>query len=169
MLRPVLATASAALLCGCAADANDAVEPALELTGRVVDAADIFGAPFESEMTERLAALESETGVQLVVVSTPSLQEQDVAVYTLELANAWGVGSAEKNDGLVLLVAPNEQRVRIEVGQGLVASVRDEEAEQILDEHVLPEFSRGNYETGVSEGVEELISEVTPVPTKEAA
>jgi len=173
---PALLACSAALLSiGCvpetgAPDAqSDGLQPALELTGRVVDAANILSVDYEVQMTNTLAQLETDTGVQLVVVTTPDLEQKDIADYTLELANDWGVGSEEHDDGLVLLVAPNEREVRIEVGFGLEASVKDEEAAAIIREDILPQFRDSNYEAGVANAVDSLIREVTSYEVKDAA
>lgn len=152
------------------AETNEAgPEPALELTGRVVDAADIFSSEFETAMASKLAALEEETGVQFVVATTPDLMDEPIEAYSLNLANAWAIGSAERDDGLLLLVAPNERRLRIEVGYGLEASVRDEEAAAIIRDDITPHFRNSDYESGVAAGVETLIEEVTPNESKEAA
>lgn len=152
-----------------AVEAIEQAAPALELTGRVVDSAEIFSDKFEAELSSELAQLESQTKVQLVVATTPSLHGKAIANYSIDLARNWGLGSAERDDGLLLLVAPNERRVRIEVGYGLEASVRDEEAAEILRENVLPAFENGDYEQGVRAGVNRLIDEVTPYNLKEAA
>jgi len=150
-------------------DAGATGPPAMELTGRVVDEADILSAEFETALTGKLKELEERTLVQLVVATTPDLKGYDIADYSLNLARAWGIGSAECNDGLLLLVAPNERKVRIEVGYGLEASVRDEEAGEIIREAVLPSFRAGDYEAGVDAGVDGLIYEVTPYDLKKAA
>ena len=160
----------ALLLSGCAqANGTDKPPPALELTGRVVDAAEILSPRFEDELTARLAELETNTKVQLVVATTPDLKGYGINDYSFELANAWGIGSKERDDGLMLLVAPNQRRVRIEVGLGLEASVKDEEATEIMREAIIPAFKNNDYETGVSQGVDRLILEVTPAQMKEAA
>jgi len=175
MKRLSSAVPAALLLAGCAVETGApevevfADAPALELTGRVVDAAGIFSPDFETEMKVKLAALEDETGVQLVVATTPDLGGQTIAAYSFDLANGWGIGSAERDDGLLLLVAPNERRVRIEVGLGLEASVRDEEAAVIIREDIIPHFRDSDYESGVAAGVDSLIDEVTPYELKEAA
>ncbi|WP_298467877.1 TPM domain-containing protein [uncultured Erythrobacter sp.] len=173
MFRPFLLTFAALLIVGCAAEAEE-VElppptPALELTGRVVDAADLFDAQYEDGLTRKLGQLEQDTQVQLVVATTPDLKGQTIEQYSLDLANAWGIGSVERDDGLLLLVAPTERRVRIEVGYGLEASVKDEEAAQIIQDDILPHFRKGDFEVGVAEGVDSLIREVTPIELKEAA
>ncbi len=173
MLRFGLTCSAAFLIMGCAGEADEQVAgasiAALELTGRVVDVADIFSAEFEGNLTAKLAQLEADTGVQLVVVSTPDLQGRDVSNYTNDLANAWGVGSGERDDGLVVLVAPNERKVRIEVGLGLEASVEDEEALIIITDDMTPQFQNGDYEAGIDAGVDSLIREVTPIELREAA
>lgn len=171
MLRLVLVGPMALLLASCADGAVSVTDqqPALELTGRVVDAADILSSEFEARLTATLAALEKDTRVQLVVTTTPDLEGEDIASYSYTLANSWGIGSAERNDGLMVLVAPNERKVRIEVGYGLEASVKDEEAAQIIRNDVVPHFQRGDYETGIEASVQSLILEVTPDELKKAA
>jgi uncharacterized protein len=179
MLRFGLTCSAAFLLMGCAAEAEGetaaaqgsayAASAALELTGRVVDAADIFSTEFEENLSVKLAQLETDTGVQLVVVSTPDLGGRDVSNYTNDLANAWGIGSEERDDGLVVLVAPNERKVRIEVGLGLEASIEDEEALIIITDDMTPQFQNGDYEAGIDAGVDSLIREVTPIELREAA
>lgn len=166
-LLPALA---ALLILGCAGEAQQAEAAlALELTGRVVDAAEILAPDFEQRLTARLAKLEQETKVQLVVATTPDLGGQAIEAYALALANNWALGDAERNDGLLLLVAPVERKVRIEVGRGLEASVRDEDAAMIIDEAILPHFRAGDFKRGIDAGVTSLADEVTPVPNKEAA
>ncbi|MEM6476126.1 MAG: TPM domain-containing protein [Pseudomonadota bacterium] len=171
-MRSTLFAFAALLLIGCTAEAEDTVntpEPALELTGRVVDAADVLSPEFEEEMTKRLSRLEEETLVQLVVATTPSLDGKPIAIYAMNLANAWGLGSAERNDGLLVLVAPNDRRVRIAVGLGLEETVTDEEAAVMMNEVILPAFGENDYEAGIRAAVESLADEVTPYELKEAA
>jgi uncharacterized protein len=90
-----------------------------ELTGRVVDNADILTPEAEAALTAKLAALETQTQRQLVVATVPDLQGYDISDYGYQLGRAWGLGDAERNDGALLLVAPNDRKVRIEVGYGL--------------------------------------------------
>lgn len=172
MFRVIPAAFAALLLFGCAEAEETELPPrtpALELTGQVVDAAGLFDAQFEHDLVRKLGQLEEDTSVQFVVATTPDLKGQDIATYSLELANAWGIGSIERDDGLMLLVAPNERRIRIEVGRGLEASVKDEEAGKIIREDILPHFREGDFTTGISAGVDSLIREVTPYELKEAA
>lgn len=173
MFRPFLLTFAALLTIGCAAEAEE-VElppstPALELTGRVVDAANLFDAQYEDDLSRKLVQLEQDTRVQFVVATTPDLKGQTIEDYSLELANAWGLGSVEHDDGLLLLVAPNERQVRIEVGYGLEDAVNNLEAAQIIQRDILPHFRKGDFKSGVAAGVDSLIREVAPVELQEAA
>ena len=172
MLRPFFTALAAVALTGCAAEPQSShaeTIAALHLTGRVVDAADILSPQLEAELDTILERLEKDTKVQLVVATTPDLGGNDINDYSLKLANAWGIGSDERDDGLLLLVAPNERKVRIEVGIGLEASVKDEEAGEIIRNDIIPAFRVGQYEQGVSAGVTSLVNEVTTVEVKEAA
>ena len=172
MLRALVPALAALTLVGCAAKAEEEqtpAAPALQLIGRVVDAAEILSPDCEQRLTARLVRLEKETQVQLVVATTPDLTGRSIEAYALDLANGWRLGDAQRNDGLLLLVAPNERKVRIEVGRGLEASVRDEEAAAIIRNAILPKFRESDFEAGVEAGVEGLAREVTPIPMKEAA
>ena len=169
MIRITSIAFAALLASSCAAEAEPKVEPALELTGRVVDAAGVLSPEFEEQMTMRLTQLEDETLVQLVVATTPTLDGKAINDYSRTLANAWGLGDAKRNDGLLILVAPNERRVRIAVGYAMEKTVTDKEAAIIIEKHILPHFRGGDFETGISKGVDELVQEVTPVEMKEAA
>ena len=169
MHRLTIAIAAAFLAMGCAAEADELPAPALELTGRVVDAANIIGAETEAQLVGELETLESDTGVQLVVATTPSLEGRSIDAYSLDLANAWALGSAERNDGLMVLVAPTERQVRIEVGLGLEESVTDAEAQAIIDEAMSSAFRSGDFDGGIIDGVERLKLEVAPQDLKEAA
>lgn len=171
MVRLVFALSAALALSACAAEAGAPPdEPAaLELTGRVVDAAEILTPAFEARLTDTLADLETDTKVQMIVATTPDLKGEDIADYSLALGNAWGIGDAQRNDGLMLVVAPNERRVRIEVGLGLEDTVTNKEAAQIIEKDILPYFRLGQFEKGVMKGVEGLSREIAPTELKEAA
>jgi uncharacterized protein len=171
VLRLSIVTAAACFTIGCATEAESSASPspALELTGRVVDTAEIISAEVEVQLADRLEFLEKDTGVQLVVATAPSLDGREIDTYSLDLAKAWGIGSAERDDGLLLLVAPNERKVRIEVGLGLEASVNNEEAAKIIYDDIIPHFREGDYEAGITAGVDSLIREVAPGRSRKAA
>lgn len=171
MTRPIptLFVACAALAACNQETKRPEATPELVLAGRIVDEAEVFSPEFEAEMTQKLADLEAEAQVQIVVVSTPDLKGIPISEYSLKLFNNWGVGHAERNDGVGVLIAPNEREARIEVGLGLEAIVTDEEAQGIMNEAIIPHFEKGAYEVGVEEGVDRLILEVTSIAPRKAA
>jgi len=91
------------------------------LTGRIVDAANIIPPAVAGKITPKLASLESKSGIQLVVATVKSLEGDEIEPYANALFRAWGLGEKQKNNGVLLLVAPNEHKVRVEVGYALKA------------------------------------------------
>jgi uncharacterized protein len=132
----------------------------LALTGRVVDAADLLPPADEAALTERLADYERRTGHQLVVVTVPSLEGQTIDAYTLALAKRWGIGRRDFNDGLVVLVAPNERMARIEVGLGLEQRLTNDRAAEIMKSQMIPAFGSGDFPRGIVDGVEAIMATV---------
>src|SRR6266404_7448986 len=96
-----------------------------KLSGRVVDDAGILSGETKADLTQKLAALEAKTSRQLVVVTIPSLQGYEISDYGYQLGRSWGIGQAKLNNGILLLVAPNEHKTRIEVGYGLEPIITD--------------------------------------------
>jgi hypothetical protein len=123
------------------------------LTGRVVDAAQILSPQTEGVLFDRLKALEATSGAQVVVVTIPDLKGRAIEEYGRSLGSAWGVGDAKRNDGVLLIVAPNERRVRIEVGRGLEKTLSNKICENIINETISPEFRKNNYDAGVLGGI----------------
>jgi uncharacterized protein len=149
---------AAFLLAGCGNAEPPKPRPALELTGRVVDKADLLDPATEAMLTARLAKLERETGAQMVIATTPSLESKSIADYSIALANAWGIGSRERNDGLLLLVAPNERQVRIEVGKGLEKVMTDETAYTIIWQKMVPLFRQNKPQTAILSGAGAMLN-----------
>jgi uncharacterized protein len=137
------------------------------LTGRVVDDAHILSGPTVQKLSADLAGLEARTGRQVVVATIPDLQGYDIADYGYQLGRAWGVGRKGQNDGVVFLVAPNERKVRIEVGYGLEPVLTDALSSIILQQKVLPRFRAGQMEQGVVDGTEAIIRQLA-LPDDEA-
>ncbi len=131
----------------------------LALTGRVVDKAELLPADSEAALTAKLASHEQRTRHQIVIVTTPSLQGKPIETYSLCLARHWGIGRKGMDDGVMLLVAPNERKVRIEVGYGLEAALKDEEASQIIQDDILPAFLTGDFAGGIIKGADALMKE----------
>lgn len=137
------------------------------LTGRVVDDANVLSAPTRQSLDAKLEALETKTSRQLVVVTVPSLQGYSVEDYGYQLGRAWGIGEKGKNNGVLLLVAPNERRVRVEVGYGLEGVLTDALSSVLLQERVLPRFRARDIEGGVVAGADALIDQLS-LPDEEA-
>lgn len=145
----------ALLLLVCGGPAVAQTFPAL--SGRVVDAANIIPPAEEAALTERLAALDKARGRQFVVATIPSLEGREIEDYGYRLGRAWGIGSEKLDDGLVLIVAPNERRVRIEVGYGLEGIVTDALSSVIVQTRILPAFREGDMPCGIADGAGALI------------
>lgn len=139
-----------------------------DLSGRVVDNAEIIPADIEAELTAKLEALETQSERQLVVATVPSLQDYDIADYGYQLGRAWGLGDAERSDGAILLVAPNERRVRIEVGYGLEGYLTDALSSQIIQNDILPRFRDGDMPAGIVAGTDKIIEQLQ-LPPEDAA
>ncbi|MPZ09465.1 MAG: methanol dehydrogenase [Kiloniellaceae bacterium] len=127
------------------------------LTGRVVDNADLLSAEEERRLTEQLASLEQGTSSQLVVVTLPSLQGTAIEDFGYQLGRHWGIGQLGRDNGVLLIVAPNERKVRIEVGYGLEGDLPDATAKIIIENEILPSFRAGDYPRGIADGVDAII------------
>lgn len=139
------------------------------LTGRVVDQADLLDAATEQALTQKLAALEASSSDQLVVVTVPNLQDREIEEYGYQLGRAWGIGQKEGDNGALLIVAPNERRVRIEVGYGLEPILTDAFSSMVIRNDILPAFRDGDYQAGIVRGVDALITQLQLDPAEAQA
>jgi uncharacterized protein len=153
-----LAIAFAALLCTITA-AFALNFPAL--SGRVVDRANIISAATRSMVEQKLADLEAKSGIQLVVATVTSLEGQEIEPYANQLFRYWQLGEKAKNNGVLLLVAPNERRVRIEVGYGLEGTLTDALSKVIIANAITPRFKAGDFSGGIVRGVDDIITVLT--------
>jgi uncharacterized protein len=128
------------------------------LTGRVVDQANIIPQPEASRITAKLASLEEKSGIQLVVATVRSLEGSDIESYVNLLFRSWGLGEKEKNNGVLLLVAPNEHKARIEVGYGLEGTLTDALSKIIITNAMVPRFKAGDFGSGIERGVDDIIT-----------
>jgi uncharacterized protein len=135
-----------------------------KLTGRVVDAANIIPDADEAELTQKLAAVQQASSRQLVVATVPSLQGYDVDDYGYQLGRHWGIGQKEANNGVILLVAPNERRVTIQVGYGLEPILTDALSHQIISQQILPRFKANDYPGGIDAGADAIIEQLQAPP-----
>lgn len=139
----------------CAAAAQTLSFPAL--TGRVVDEAGVLDTATRAALTDAVAGLESKTTDQLVVVTLKSLQGTSIEDYGYQLGRRWQIGQKDKNNGVLLIVAPNERKVRIEVGYGLEGTLTDAIGKLIIENSILPRFKAGDFPGGIKRGVEDII------------
>ena len=138
------------------------------LTGRVVDDAGILSPQAEAQLTQELASLETQTGRQLVVATLPDLQGYEIEDYGYQLLRTWGIGSKERNDGAILIVAPSERKVRIEVGYGLEPVLTDALSSLIINQRIIPAFKAGQLEQGVVDGTAAIVQQLS-LPEDQAA
>jgi len=151
----------AVVLTAFAIAAPAAAETYPTLTGRVVDAADILDQPTRSAIATLLTTLEQKTTDQFVVATVASLQGQSIEVYANRLANRWALGRKDKSNGVLLLVAPAERKVRIEVGYGLETTLTNQIAQEIIDQTIVPRFRAGDMAGGVANGVGDIVAVLT--------
>jgi uncharacterized protein len=135
------------------------------LTGRVVDDAHILSEQTKSDLDQKLAGLEASNSRQLVVVTLPSLQGYEISDYGYQLGRAWGIGQAKLNNGVLFIIAPQERKVRIEVGYGLEPILTDALSELIIQQAVLPRFRAGDFNGGVQAGAAALIQQLSLEPS----
>ena len=131
------------------------------LTGRIVDQANVIPADTRNAIEPKLVDLEAKSGIQLVVATVTSLEGQEIEPYANELFRSWKLGEKTKNNGVLLLVAPNERRVRIEVGYGLEGTLTDALAKVIITNAIAPRFKTGDFGGGISRGVDDIITVLT--------
>jgi uncharacterized protein len=142
------------------------------LTGRVVDQADLLSESTERELSRRLARWEEQSSDQVVIVTLESLDGLEIEDYGYRLGRAWGIGVDEGTDGrgldngAILIVAPNERAVRIEVGYGLEPTLTDAMSGTIIRRGILPSFREGRFEEGIVQGTEGILSVLAGEPAE---
>ena len=143
------------------------------LTGRVVDTANIIPDGDEAALTAKLANLEAQSGRQLVVATIPTLDDGAGRTYAIEdygyrLGRTWGIGEKGVNNGVILLVVPNDRKLRIEVGYGLEPILTDALSSVIISTQITPQFKAGNFPAGITAGVDAIAAQLL-LPPDEAA
>lgn len=141
-----------------AVSAQGTAAPTQALTGRVVDAAGIIDPAARQQLTQKLADFEAKSSDQVVVVTVPSLNGEDIESYSNRLFRAWALGQKQEDNGILLVVAPNDRKVRIEVGYGLEGTMTDALSSVIVNGTIIPAFRTGDYSGGVVQGVDGILS-----------
>lgn len=126
------------------------------LTGRIVDNANIISRKDEAEINEYLENLENSTGAQVAVLTVKSLEGESLELFSMKVAEAWKLGQKDKDNGVLLLVALNERKVRIETGYGLEGTLTDTKCGLIIRNVMIPEFRNGDYSEGILKGVKNI-------------
>ncbi len=134
------------------------------LSGRVVDQANLLDPTQEAELVRKLEALEQASSRQLVVATVSSLEDYPIEDYGYRLGRHWRLGQSGANNGIILLVAPNERRVRIEVGYGLEPIMTDALSNQIIQNEILPRFRDNDYPGGIVAGADAIIQQLQAPP-----
>jgi uncharacterized protein len=128
------------------------------LTGRVTDNAEILNAETRQLLTEKLVAHERATSNQIAVLTVPAIGDASIEEYTVEVFSAWKLGRKDKDNGVLVVIAPNERRMRIEVGYGLEGTLTDAQAARIIRDLMTPRFKDGDFNRGVADGVKAIIA-----------
>ena len=131
-----------------------------ELTGRVVDKAQILSENEKNTLTSILKKHEDETSNQIVIVSLSSLDGYDIADYGYQLGRHWAIGQKDKNNGVLLIVSMAEKKIRIEVGYGLEGAIPDKTAHEIVNYIIKPNFKEGNFYNGIKKASDAIIKAI---------
>ena len=115
----------------------------------VQDFANVMSTAVKAQLLQTGSELENKTTAQLVVVTVKSLEGMDIETYSLQLLRTWGIGQKDKNNGVLLIIAPNERKSRIEVGYGLEGALPDGKTGNMQDVYLLPALEQGDYDTGI--------------------
>lgn len=163
-MRPSLIFLALLLLCqpapGSAAHWWEAGPALPARTGHVVDEARLLSADHKADLTARLARLETATGHQFVIVTVRSLQGQSIETFGVRLGRTWGIGRKGIDDGVLLIIAFREHKVRIEVGYGLEKRLSDPLCARIIREKIVPRFEKGDLAAGISAGAVAIIGRI---------
>jgi len=159
---PILAVLIGVLLITAAASALEVPY----LAGRVNDQANLLDEGFEGQLEERLRLLEEETGAQVAVLTIPSLEGDPLEDFSIRVVETWKLGSADADDGVLILVARDERRMRIEVGYGLEGVLTDAQSGRIIDHLMAPRFREGDFNGGVGAAVEAVSSAIRGEPVE---
>jgi uncharacterized protein len=150
------------LLCWAAVAVADVAVP--QLTARVTDQTGTLSTTDISNLDQKLAAFEARKGSQIAVLIVPTTQPEDIAQYSIRVVEQWKLGRKGVDDGVLLLVAKDDRRLRIEVGYGLEGALPDVTANRIINEIITPKFKQGDFAGGIDAGVDRIIRVIDGEP-----
>jgi uncharacterized protein len=165
LIRLTLAALVAIAACPPAAQRGETVaatSATLDVPAYVVDSADMLAPPAEQALAQRLRDFERRTRHQLVLVTVPTTAGRDIADYTRDLGNRWGIGRRGHDDGIILLFARDDRKVRIAVGNGLSPRFPDAAAEEIIRTRIVPLMAAGDHRGGIESGAAAIIARLAP-------
>ncbi len=143
------------------------------LSTRVTDLTQTLSQAEKAQLEQKLAAFEQQKGSQIAVLIVPTTQPEDIAQYSIRVVDAWKLGRKGVGDGVLLLIAKDDHKMRIEVGRGLEGAIPDLYAKRIISEDIAPKFKQGDFVGGLNAGIEKLIGlvngEALPAPSKAAS
>jgi uncharacterized protein len=132
--------------------------------GPIYDEAELLPAAEEAQLDQRLREFNARTGNAVIVATVNSLQGDSIEDYAVKLYAQWGIGGAERDTGVLLLVAPSEHKVRIEVGYGLTPYITDILSGRIIRDVITPQFKKGDMAAGINAGVGALLTQLSKSP-----
>ncbi len=150
-----------------------ALLPVPALKTRVTDLTQTLSPAERTALEDKLAAFETKKGSQIAVLIVPTTQPEDIAQYSIRVVEQWKIGREKTDDGVLVLVAKDDRKLRIEVGYGLEGAIPDLYAKRIISEVIGPKFKQGDFYGGLDAGVDKLIAlvdgEALPAPTSEGS
>lgn len=138
------------------ATAQAEVQAIPALSGHVIDGTGTLSAQEHGALEQQLAELERSTGSQVVMLLVPSTAPEDIAAYANRVANAWKIGRKDVGDGVLVVVAKNDRRMRIEVAKSLEGAIPDLRAARIIDERMAPQFRNNRYAAGLADAADAI-------------
>jgi uncharacterized protein len=149
------------------------LKPIPALTAHVIDQTGTLDAIQAKGLDDKLLAFEQAKGTQIAVLMVATTQPEDIASYANRVGNAWKIGRKDVGDGVLVVVAKDDRKIRIEVAKALEGAIPDLAAKHIIDEAITPEFRKGDYAAGLRAGIDQLIARISgealPAPAQPKA
>ncbi len=139
-----------------------------ELSSRVTDLTQTLSQAEQAQLEQKLAAFEAKKGSQIALLIVPTTQPEDIAQYSIRVVEKWKIGREKVDDGVLVLIAKDDRKLRIEVGYGLEGAIPDLYAKRIISEVISPKFKQGDFYGGLDAGLDKIIGlvdgEALPTP-----